>query len=191
MSALTLWPERPDSPSFSLVLNLSKALISMLTARMLFENHCIQRLSLGSPYDHSRSLSLPHFDQSSFTCPRWSYGANVAQIDADIKVLSEFLSVLQSDSVRGPPPISSLSPARITSACEGCVVCIVNSVVDVILSVYAERMSNLNLPLRLLIENEVFHLSVWGNPTNDARKTPDLIGSTERTLVDVSIIFGL
>ena len=54
------------------------------------------------------------------------------------------------------------------------------------LSVYANRMANLNLPLRLLIEHEIFRLSVWGNPTNDTRKSPDLIGSTERTLVDVS-----
>ena len=48
-------------------------------------------------------------------------------------------------------------------------------------------MANLNLPLRLLIEHEIFRLSVWGNPTNDTRKSPDLIGSTERTLVDVSL----
>jgi len=52
--------------------------------------------------------------------------------------------------------------------------------------VYATRVANLNLPLRLLIENEIFRLSVWGNPTNDGRKSPDLVGTTERTLGDVS-----
>jgi len=51
---------------------------------------------------------------------------------------------------------------------------------------YAERMRSLNLPLRLLTENEIFRLSVWGNPTNDARKGADLVGNTERTLLDVS-----
>ncbi|KDR73543.1 hypothetical protein GALMADRAFT_227988 [Galerina marginata CBS 339.88] len=100
--------------------------------------------------------------------PQWSYGANRVQVDADIKVLSEFLSYLQSDSVRGPPTISSLSAARLTS------------------TYYADRMRSLNLPLRLLTENEIFRLSVWGNPTNDTKKGADLIGNTERTLLDTS-----
>ncbi|KAF8969865.1 hypothetical protein BDZ97DRAFT_1937223 [Flammula alnicola] len=100
--------------------------------------------------------------------PQWSYGANRVQVDADIKVLSEFLSYLQSDSVRGPPAISSLSPARLTA------------------TYYAERMRSLNLPLRLLIENEIFRMSVWGNPTNDTKKGGDLVGSTERTLLETS-----
>lgn len=47
-------------------------------------------------------------------------------------------------------------------------------------------MRSLNLPLRLLTENEIFRLSVWGNPTNDAKKGGDLVGNTERTLLDVS-----
>ena len=46
---------------------------------------------------------------------RWSYGSNRVQIDADIKLLSEFLSVLQADSVRGYAPISSLAPAHAPS----------------------------------------------------------------------------
>ncbi|KAF9526949.1 hypothetical protein CPB83DRAFT_856867 [Crepidotus variabilis] len=100
--------------------------------------------------------------------PQWSYGANAVQVDLDIKILSEFLSVLQSDSVRGPPSISSLSPVRVTSA------------------YYADRMRNLNLPLRLLTENEIYRLSVWSNATNDTKKSPDLVGSTERSLVDTS-----
>lgn len=51
---------------------------------------------------------------------------------------------------------------------------------------YAERMRTLNLPLRLLVENEIFRLSVWGNPTSDSRKAADLVGNTERTLLEVS-----
>ena len=47
-------------------------------------------------------------------------------------------------------------------------------------------MRSLNLPLRLLTENEIFRLSVWGNPTNDTKKGGDLVGNTERTLLDVS-----
>jgi len=51
-------------------------------------------------------------------------------------------------------------------------------------------MRNLNLPLRLLTENEISRLSVWGNPTNDAKKGADLVGNTERTLLDVSILYS-
>ncbi|KAF8163506.1 hypothetical protein B0H34DRAFT_795214 [Crassisporium funariophilum] len=100
--------------------------------------------------------------------PQWSYGANRVQVDADIKVLSEFLSYLQSDSVRGPPSISSLTVVRVPT------------------SYYADRMRSLNLPLRLLTENEIFRLSVWGNPANETRKAGDIIGNTERTLLEPS-----
>ncbi len=62
---------------------------------------------------------------------RWSYGANIVQVDADIKILSEFLSVLQSDSVRGPSPISSLSPARVTSTCRSYWLSILYLIADV------------------------------------------------------------
>jgi hypothetical protein len=37
------------------------------------------------------------------------------QVDADVKVLSEFLSYLQADTVRVSPAISSLSPAQAQS----------------------------------------------------------------------------
>lgn len=51
---------------------------------------------------------------------RWSYGANRAQIDADMKVLSEFLSYLQTDKIRGFTDISSFTSALATpsSSCE-------------------------------------------------------------------------
>lgn len=46
-------------------------------------------------------------------------------------------------------------------------------------------MRSLNLPLRLLTENEIFRLSVWMNPSNDPKKGGDLVGNTERTLLEV------
>lgn len=42
---------------------------------------------------------------------RWSYGANRVQLDVDIKLLSEVLSYLQADAIRGYPAISSLHAA--------------------------------------------------------------------------------
>lgn len=47
-------------------------------------------------------------------------------------------------------------------------------------------MPSLNLPLRLLTENEIFRLSVWSNPTNETSKGNDLIGNSERTLFEAT-----
>ncbi|EDR14914.1 uncharacterized protein LACBIDRAFT_187897 [Laccaria bicolor S238N-H82] len=104
--------------------------------------------------------------------PQWSYGADRVQVDADIKILSEFLSYLQTDTVRGSPLISSLSPSQSMSrsTCEHT----------------NNGMRSLNLPLRLLTENEIFRLSVWMNPSNDPKKGSDLVGNTERTLLETS-----
>ncbi|KNZ80366.1 Phosphatidylinositol 4-kinase stt4 [Termitomyces sp. J132] len=93
--------------------------------------------------------------------PQWSYGANRAQVDADVKVLAEFLSCLQTDSIRGNSEISSLSPARIPS--RGIY--------------YANRLRSINHPLRLLTENEMIRLAVWNNPTNDPKRGSDHIGT--------------
>ena len=48
-------------------------------------------------------------------------------------------------------------------------------------------MKNQNIPLRLLVENEIFRLSVWSNPTNDAKRGNDHIGAVEKMIMDVSV----
>ncbi|PPQ71810.1 hypothetical protein CVT24_006200, partial [Panaeolus cyanescens] len=136
---------------------------------LLFGFETLKSSHLDSYCENALREALYHVAFSWFGIhPQWSYGANRVQIDADIKCLSEFLSYLQTDSVRGPASISSLSSSRSVS------------------TYYAERMRTLNLPLRLLTENEIFRLSVWGNPTSDSRKAADLVGSTERTLLESS-----
>ncbi|KAF7980170.1 hypothetical protein HWV62_39641 [Athelia sp. TMB] len=100
--------------------------------------------------------------------PQWSYGSNRVQVDADVKVLSEFLSYLQDDSVRSATTVSSLSQAQTRPA------------------YYAQQLKNVNQPLRLLVENEIFRLAVWGNPSNEARRGGDHVGSSERTMLDSS-----
>ncbi|KAJ6618823.1 hypothetical protein B0H10DRAFT_2217316 [Mycena sp. CBHHK59/15] len=99
--------------------------------------------------------------------PQWSYGANRVQVDADIKVVSEFLSYLQTDTVRGSLAISSLSPAQSASRS----------------SEYTSKLRSLNHPLKLLVENEIFRLGVWANPTNDPKRGTD---HTERGLLEAS-----
>ncbi|KAI0345278.1 atypical/PIKK/PI4K protein kinase [Trametopsis cervina] len=100
--------------------------------------------------------------------PQWSYGANRAQIDADIKVLSEFLSYLQSDSIRGFADISSFSTTQTTGGA----------------SYYRSILKDNNAPLRLLVENEIFRLSVWTNPLNDPKRGADYGGAVERLMTD-------
>lgn len=48
-------------------------------------------------------------------------------------------------------------------------------------------IKNLNMPLRLLVENEIFRLSVWSNPSNDAKRGADHPGNVEKIMVDVSV----
>ncbi|KII89099.1 hypothetical protein PLICRDRAFT_698221 [Plicaturopsis crispa FD-325 SS-3] len=102
--------------------------------------------------------------------PQWSLGANRVQVDADVKVLSEFLSYLQTDAVRRSQLISSLAPAQANPRA----------------SQYAARLKARNHPLRLLVENEIFRLTVWTNPSNDPKRGLDHVGTTERTMLETS-----
>ncbi|KAF5373565.1 hypothetical protein D9758_000828 [Tetrapyrgos nigripes] len=89
--------------------------------------------------------------------PQWSYGANRVQLDAEIKILSEFLSYLEIDMVKAKFTISSLAPAHSAPRT----------------AYYASRFRDISQPLRLLIDNEIFRLTVWANPTNDPKKGSD------------------
>ncbi|KAG6376278.1 hypothetical protein JVT61DRAFT_2256 [Boletus reticuloceps] len=98
--------------------------------------------------------------------PQWSFGANRVQVTADIRILSEFIGHLQTDSSRALLSSSSLPPTQsITKN-----------------TLYATRLKNINHPLRLLVENEIYRLTVWANPTNDANKGHDHPGTLERTI---------
>ncbi|KXN92250.1 Phosphatidylinositol 4-kinase stt4 [Leucoagaricus sp. SymC.cos] len=116
---------------------------------------------------------------------QWTYGADRAQLHADLKALSEFLSYLQTDTVRGLPSISSLSPLQSVSrtSCKTKLkpVYSLKRFLD-----YSARLRDLSTPLRLLTESELFRLSVWINPTNDSKRSTDLVGATERGLIDTS-----
>ena len=50
--------------------------------------------------------------------------------------------------------------------------------------VYKSFLKNHALPLRLLVENEIFRLSVWNNPTNDLKRGVDPACVTEKAIVD-------
>jgi hypothetical protein len=58
--------------------------------------------------------------------------------------------------------------------------------IHIILSDYNTRLRDLNAPMRLLVESELSRLSVWVNPTNDAKRSTDFFGATERGLVDTT-----
>ncbi|KAJ7709476.1 hypothetical protein B0H17DRAFT_1155491 [Mycena rosella] len=135
---------------------------------LLFGFETLKSSHLDSYCENSLRDSLYSAAYSWFAIrPQWSYGANRVQVDADIKVVSEFLSYLQTDSVRGSVAISSLSPAQSASRS----------------SEFVTKLRKLNHPLKLLVENEIFRLSVWANPTNDPKRGTDHI---ERGLMEAS-----
>lgn len=54
------------------------------------------------------------------------------------------------------------------------------------LTEYIAALKNIILPLRLLVENEVFRLTVWTNPANDPKRGMDHVCQLEKTMLDVS-----
>ncbi len=54
------------------------------------------------------------------------------------------------------------------------------------LTEYIAALKNITLPLRLLVENEVFRLTVWTNPANDPKRGLDHVCQLEKTMLDVS-----
>ncbi|KAI5120463.1 hypothetical protein M0805_006483 [Coniferiporia weirii] len=95
--------------------------------------------------------------------PQWTYGANRVQIEADIRILSDFLLLLQSDVVKGSYAISSSSYVTKTSN---------------------RDLRSANRLLRLLVENEIFRLTVWDNPSNDIKRGVDHAGLIERGMAE-------
>ncbi|KAI0064541.1 hypothetical protein BV25DRAFT_1930940 [Artomyces pyxidatus] len=136
---------------------------------LLFGFEAMGSSRLDSYCEHTLRESLYVTAFSWFSVrPQWSHGANRLQMDADTKLLSEFLSCLQSDSARLSHQISSLGPAQAASSN----------------SSYVTRLKNLGVPLKLLVENEMYRISVWANPTNDTRRSPDYIPAMERAMLE-------
>lgn len=114
------WLVKHGSPSCFLALKHLKAHTLTHIRRACCVKTCIPQRSPGFLCAHSKvSISSSHISLTA-CLRRWTYGANRAQIDADVKVLAEFLSYLQNDIIRGSPEISSLSPAQLPSrsSCE-------------------------------------------------------------------------
>ncbi|KAF8579311.1 atypical/PIKK/PI4K protein kinase [Ramaria rubella] len=108
------------------------------------------------------------------TTPQWSFGSDRVQLEAEIKVLNEFLLLVQGDSVKDAYHITALDPARDGSTAER------RS------SDGVSHFKDINQLLRLLVEDEISRLCVWRNPMNDARRGGDHPNFTERTLTDMS-----
>jgi phosphatidylinositol 4-kinase A len=148
----------------------------------------VQRIP-GLLYDRSKEFKLETIIICVDVHPnRWTFGANRIQVDADIKVLSEFLSYLQTDSVRGSISISSLSLSQLPShtSCTS-FKSLFRDPCDAKIAVdYVSRLKKLNHPLRLLAENEIFRLAVWANPSNEAKRGIDHVGTSERNMLEVS-----
>jgi len=53
---------------------------------------------------------------------------------------------------------------------------------------YVSRLKSHSVPLKLLVENELYRLSVWANPMIDAKRGVDYSTNLERTMTDVSLV---
>ncbi|CAE7106800.1 unnamed protein product [Rhizoctonia solani] len=100
--------------------------------------------------------------------PQWSFGANLVQVNADIKLLNEFLEVIQHDNTRADHVTSSLQLEKTTSRHPE----------------YLSKHRAQNSLLKLLIENEISRLRVWANPTSDLKRGQDYLSNSERSLTD-------
>lgn len=52
--------------------------------------------------------------------------------------------------------------------------------------VYAARLKSINHPLRLLVENEIYRLTVWANLISDPKRGSDHHNNVERGMLEVS-----
>ncbi|CAE6500527.1 unnamed protein product [Rhizoctonia solani] len=100
--------------------------------------------------------------------PQWSFGANLIQVNTDIKLLNEFLEVIQHDNIRADHVTSSLQLDKSSSRSPE----------------YLSKHRSQNSLLKLLIENEIARLRVWANPTNDLKRGQDYLSNSERSLTD-------
>jgi hypothetical protein len=53
------------------------------------------------------------------------------------------------------------------------------------------HLKSINSLLRLLVENEIYRLMVWGNPSNDPKRGIDHINGAERGMNEVSPVYYL
>ena len=53
---------------------------------------------------------------------------------------------------------------------------------------YSTVLQSLNLPLRVLVDNEISRLTVWANPCNDPKRVQDHLTALDKTLTDVRAI---
>jgi phosphatidylinositol 4-kinase len=111
-------------------------------------------------------------------------------MDADSKLLTEFLSYLQADAARLAHEVSSLGQTQATSMnpskymhpfCDACDAINLTQRIA-----YISRLKTHSLPLKLLVENEIYRLSVWLNPVSDPKRGVDHPSNLERSMTDVS-----
>jgi phosphatidylinositol 4-kinase len=126
--------------------------------------------------------------QRSTFIHRWSFGANLIQVNADIKLLNEFLEVIQQDNIRADHVTSSLQPEKSVARHPG------TPYYSTLILEYSKRFTEYlskhraqNSLLKLLIENEISRLRVWANPANDLKRGTDYLSNSERSLTDVRL----
>lgn len=182
----TLWQESRGSLYYCLASKCCAALTWTPFARISSETVYIVQPSPGSQFAHSESFFNP-----GNAWIRISYiGGPTVQIEHKSMRISRFY--------RSSCPISKVTPSaglRIYRASllhrrpgaphvSGVVLSGTQNSHEEIID-YRSILKDNNAPLRLLVENEIFRLSVWTNPLNDPKRGADYGGAVERLMTDV------
>lgn len=108
----TLLQEKIASRFWYLASRPSRVLRWILPASTIYAKRYIRLPSLGSPPLLSAYRACIRITRGVDNFPRWSFGADRVQLEGEVKVLNEFLLLVQGDSVKNAYHISALDSPR-------------------------------------------------------------------------------
>lgn len=106
--------------------------------------------------------------------PQWSFGSDRIQVGAEIKLLQDFIHAVSEDHIRGDHSTSSMNDRSAAWLIPG------SSSLQEYISLHHERVRL----LQLLVENEINHLLVWSNPTNERTRSFSSPGTLENAVTN-------
>ncbi|ORY33464.1 hypothetical protein BCR39DRAFT_520273 [Naematelia encephala] len=104
--------------------------------------------------------------------PQWSFGSDRIQVGAEIKLLQEFLTAIQEDTVRGNYSVSSMSDRAPAFLVPG------STSLQDYTTLHRDRIRI----LQLLVESEISRLLVWYNPLNEPNRGSANPPALEKTI---------
>lgn len=119
--------------------------------------------------------------------PQWSFGSDRIQLGAEIKLLQDFLTAVQSDTIRGDHSTSSMSdraPAFLIRGelrvAEPRAAPATEPAGSASVQDYTAQHKDKVRLLGLLIENEMARLNVWCNPQSEPGRSVQVSSGLEK-----------